>query len=88
MPLGLHTEVSQDGVNIVGLWQRSPVDLLRGHLVELGLEAMPDPLIPLDHELKGLIHGLSPVAAWLYCEVARWLRHQAVQWWMTTDRFM
>ena len=21
-------------------------------------------------------------------EVARWLRHQAVQWWVTTDRFM
>jgi hypothetical protein len=21
-------------------------------------------------------------------EVARWLRHQALLWWMTTDRFM
>jgi hypothetical protein len=21
-------------------------------------------------------------------EVALWLRHQAVQWWVTTDRFM
>jgi hypothetical protein len=24
----------------------------------------------------------------IHREVARWLRHQAVQWWVTTDRFI
>jgi hypothetical protein len=31
--------------------------------------------------------GRTPLPA-IHREVARWLRHQAVQWWVTTDRFI
>jgi hypothetical protein len=52
LPLGLHAEVLQDGVEIVRLGQRSPVDLLWSHIAELRLEAILDLLIHLDHELN------------------------------------
>src|SRR5229473_2994194 len=56
MPLCLNAKMSQDGVNSIRLWQRSPVDLLRSRILEIFLEAIPDPFMHLDHELQSLVH--------------------------------
>ena len=32
--------------------------------------------------------AMEHMMAAVHREVARWLRHQAVLWWVTTDRFM
>jgi len=62
IPFGFHAEVFDNRINRIRLRQRSPIDLLRGDILEIVLEALPGPLIHLDHELKGLIHGCSPMA--------------------------
>jgi hypothetical protein len=49
--LGIDAEVFQDGCQFIRLRQRPPMGFFRGHIVEIGLQARPDPLMHLDHEL-------------------------------------